>query len=146
MTLMEAVRNFVQTYPPLAEAKLRVDFLTPETDSYSIDAVPCKEVIKPYLDGSAQKQYLFILATRSFFGAHIRQQLDNLGFFEDFARWLARQQQRRYLPALGEGRRAQKMEVVSSGYAFLPGGESARYQIQCRMIYMEKGERKHETI
>ncbi len=139
MTLMEGIRNFVQEYPPLAKEQLRVDFLTPETASYSIDAVPCQEVLRRYLDGGTQKQYLFVLASRTYFGPHIRQQLDNLGFFEGFSAWLSQRQRKRDLPKLGEGRCASKMEVISSGYAFLPGEDSARYQIQCRLLYDEKG-------
>lgn len=139
MTIMEGIRNFVQEYPPLAKEKLRVDFLTPETDSYSIDAVPCKEVVKRYLDGGAQKQYLFVLATRAYFGTHLRQQLDNLGFFEDFSAWLREAQRKKKFPDLGNGRKVLRIEVLSSGYAFLPGADSARYQMQGRVLYFEEG-------
>ena len=37
--IMEEVRKFLRTYPPLAEGKLHVDFLPEEAQSYSVEAV-----------------------------------------------------------------------------------------------------------
>ncbi len=135
MTIIEAVRLYVQQYPRLKDGKLGVDFLPAEAANYSVDTVPTKTVIKQYMDGSSVRQFLFTLASRTYYGSHIRQQLDNLGFFEGFAEWLEVQNRIRRFPDLGEGCKAQKIEVVTSGYAFAPDTETARYQIQCKLTY-----------
>ena len=49
--IMEEVRKFLRTYPPLAEGKLHVDFLPEEAQSYSVEAVPAKEIVRSYVDG-----------------------------------------------------------------------------------------------
>lgn len=83
--IMEEVRKFLRTYPPLAEGKLHVDFLPEEAQSYSVEAVPAKEIVRSYVDGSTVRQFLFVVASREFFGDKIRQQLDNLSFYGDFS-------------------------------------------------------------
>ena len=139
MTIIEAVKQFVGQYPGLQGGKLNVDFLPAEAANYSVDAVPTKTVVKQYMDGSSVRQFLFVLASRTYYGPHIRQQLDNLQFFETFADWLDEKTSARSFPDLGERRTVRKMEVVTSGYAFAPDTETARYQIQCKIIYFEKG-------
>lgn len=141
MTIIEAVRKYVETYPALSGSKLNVDFLPPDAATYSVDVVPAKSVVRSYLDGSTVRQFLFVLASRSYWGADIRQQVDNLHFFEDFEDWIGAQNRARRFPDLGEGRTAQKLEVVTSGYAFAQDTGLARYQIQCKLTYYQKGGR-----
>lgn len=141
MTIIEAVRAFLGDCPALRGNKLNVDFLPPDESAYSVDAVPAKTVVKTYLDGSSVRQFLFILATRAYWGADTRQQMDNLAFFEQFEEWLDAQNRARSFPDLGEGRTVQKIEVTTSGYAFAPAVDLARYQIQCKITYVQKGGR-----
>lgn len=140
MNIIEAVRQFVRTYPPLAGERLNVDFLPAKEGSYSIGVTPCNEWVKQYVDGSGIKQFLFALTSREAFGEEVRQQLDNLGFYEDFSDWLDRQTMARALPNLGPGRTPLELKATTSGYAFIPDTKTARYQIQCRMIYIQEKE------
>jgi len=140
MTLIEAVRKYLGTCPLLKEGRLNVDFLPPEASSYCVDVVPVKPVVKDYLDGSSKRQFLFTFATRAYYGPDYRQQLDNLCLFEQFGEWIERQSRKRSFPELGPGRRAEKLEVTTSGYVFIPDTDTARYQIQCKLSYFQKGE------
>ena len=141
MTIIEAVRAFLATCPLLEDGLLRVDFLPEEAASYSVDVTPVTPVVKRYMDGSSQRQFLFTLATRTYYGEFIRQQLDNLAFFEQFEEWVDAQDRARNFPDLGAGRQVRRLEVTTSGYVFAPDTETARYQIQCRMTYYQKGAR-----
>ena len=135
MTIIEAVRDFLKTCPLLTGERLNVDFLPEEATAYSVDVTPITPVVKNYICGGSLRQFAFVFATRVFFGDHIRQQLDNLGFFEAFADWLEAQNRARIFPDLGAGRHAKRLEVSTSGYVFAPGTDTARYQIQCRFLY-----------
>lgn len=135
--IMEQVRKFIRTYPPLSNDKINVDFLPAEARSYAVESIPTKEVVRYYLDGSSVRQFEFVLSSREFYGEKIRQQLDNLGFYEDFSRWLTAQTMARNLPNLGEGKKAMIMEATTSGYAFAVDENKARYQIQCRLEYFQ---------
>lgn len=143
MTNIEAVRAWLRTYEPLAEGRLGVDFLPEDAQAYSVDSVPGPETVKQYLDGSAVRQFDFVLASRVFWGDQIGQNTDNLEWYEAFSAWVRRQNQRpKHLPELGPGRTARKVEVTTSGYPFqVSENGMARYQIQLKMTYFEKGAR-----
>lgn len=141
MTIIESVRQFLGGCPLLADGLLRVDFLPEDAASYSVDVTPVTPVVKRYLDGSSTRQFLFTLATRTYYGEFVRQQLDNLAFFDQFTEWVDAQDRARNYPDLGEGRQVQSLEVTTSGYVFAADTETARYQIQCRLVYFQKGAR-----
>ena len=142
MTIIEALRGWLRGYEPLSTGRLAVDFLPKQAQTYSVDSVPCKEEVKRYLDGSSLRQFLFVLSSREFKGEDIRQNTDNLAFYEDFAAWVLQQDRARNFPDLGEGRQARKIEVTSSGYPFQVDEQgTARYQIQLRLGYFQKGTR-----
>jgi len=142
VTIIEALRGWLRSYKPLATGRLAVDFLPKEAQTYSVDSVPCKEEVKQYLDGSSLRQFLFVLSSREFKGEDIGQNMDNLAFYEAFSNWVLRQERARRFPDLGEGRRARKIEVTTSGYPFqVDEHGTARYQIQLRLEYFQKGAR-----
>lgn len=143
MTVIEAVRDWLKECPLLDGGKLNVDFLPAEEATYSVDVTPVPPVVKNYIDGTSLRQFAFTFSTRTYYGSLIRQQLDNLSFFEDFAEWLEEKNRKRDFPQLGEDRTGQKIEVTTSGYVFAQGTSTARYQIQCRLIYIQ--ERKFRT-
>ena len=136
--IMEQVRAFLRTYPPLSNDKINVDFLPADARSYAIEAVPAQEIVRSYVDGSSVRQFLFVLASREYYGEKIRQQLDNLGFYEAFSHWLRAQTLAGNLPDLGAGRACRMMEATTSGYAFGVNEDKARYQIQCRVEFLQK--------
>lgn len=139
MTIIEAVREYLKKCPVLNGERLNVDFLPPDAATYSVDVVPVQPILKQYIDGSSQRQFVFVFATRTYYGDVPRQQLDNLGLFETFSDWLEEQNRVKRFPDLGDRRKVQKMEVTTSGYVFAPDTDTARYQIQCKMTYFQKG-------
>lgn len=142
MTMIEALRGWLRTYEPLSAGRLAVDFLPKQAQTYSVDSVPCKEEVKRYLDGSSLRQFLFVLSSRNFKGEDIGQNIDNMAFYESFSGWVLQQNNTHSLPSLGGGRKAVKIEVTSSGYPFqVDESGTARYQIQLRLEYFQKGTR-----
>lgn len=138
MTIIESVKDFILTCPLLSELKkLNIDFLPEDTDTYSIESIPAQEIINTYLDGSTERQFVFVFAARFFYSEEIRNNIENSGFYESFSQWLEEQTEADNLPELTGGRTASKIEAMSSGYLYdIAGGmDNARYQIQCRLIY-----------
>jgi len=138
MTIIEAVRTFLKSWGPLSEERINVDFLPEDPVTFSVDVTPVTPVIRRYITGLTLRQFSFVLATRAYYGAELRQQLDNLGLFEEFAEWVEAQNRAGNFPDLGEGRRVTKLEVTTSGYVFAEDAEYARYQIQCRLLYEQE--------
>ncbi len=84
-TIIESVRAFLQGCPLLTGDRINVDFLAPEEGGYSINASPAKPIIQQYVNGSSKRQFVFVLASSEYYGEDIRQQLDNIGFYQQFA-------------------------------------------------------------
>ena len=138
MKIIESVKNFILTCPFLAElSAVNVDFLPDSPDTYSIEEVPTNSVIQTYLDGSQERQYVFVFASRFYYSDETKNNIENSGFYEDFSDWLDEQTKKGNLPIMREGLTPTKIEAVSSGYLFDISGDlsNARYQIQCRLIY-----------
>lgn len=138
MKIIESVKNFILTCPYLEElAAVNIDFLPDSPDSYSIEEVPTQTVIREYLDGSKEMQFVFVFASRFYYSDETKNNIENCGFYEDFSEWLDEQTEIGNLPAMREDMTPYKIEAMSSGYLFDISGDlsNARYQIQCRLIY-----------
>lgn len=138
MTVMENVRNWLRKYPSL-KGRLDVDFLGEDVDTYSVDTIPCEEIIKRYRDGSTVKQFQFAVSSRRYYEQNIKENLSNLEFFEGLTSWVEAKAQARELPAMDNNRTAQKIIVTSTAYPFVVSEDGkARYQIQMRLEYLQK--------
>ena len=120
-------------FPELKDGCLMVDYLGDKPIEYTVEPVPCDPVHTRYTDGSCIKQFLFIFASREYYGADINRNIENLGFYEEFADWITETE----LPDL-DGRIPVSIEVVTGGYAFDTEANTARYQIQLRLLYEEE--------
>ena len=140
-TVMECVQTWLRTYPGLS-GRLDVDFLDDEADTYSVDTIPCEEVLKRYMDGSKRKQFQFAVSSRRFYDQNIAQNLENLQFFADFTEWVESKAQARELPVMDGGRTAQAIVVTSTAYPFIVTEDGkARYQLQMRLEYYQQRSR-----
>ena len=138
MKIIESVKNFILTCPCLVElAAINVDFLPESPDTYSIEEVPTSSVLQTYLDGSQERQFVFVFASRFYYSDETRNNIENSGFYEDFSDWLDEQTKIGNFPVMRDGLTPSKIEAMSSGYLFDVSGDlsNARYQIQCRLIY-----------
>lgn len=142
MTIIEGIREWLKTYNGLSDGRINVDFLPEDAKTYSVDAVPTKEVIKIYLDGSTLRQFLFCISSREFYGDDIAQNVDNHTFYEDLSAWIDSRQKKRSFPAIGRDRAVRSIEINSNAYPFVVDEHgTARYQIQINLTYFQKGER-----
>lgn len=140
-TIIGALREYFLACPLTGNQRLGVDYLPEEGIAYSIDSTPATEVIRQYVGGSSLRQYLFVFRSVNDYGPDALQNMANSGFFEQLAAWLEQQTRLRRFPALGPGRVAQKIEAQSTGYLFTASPDTGKYQIQCRLVYLQKGER-----
>lgn len=139
MTVMQCIQKWLKTYSGLS-GRLDVDFLDEDAETYSVDTIPCEEIIKRYKDGGTVKQFQFAVSSRRFYEQNIKQNLSNLQFFEDLTAWVESKARSRQLPTMDKGRTAQKIVVTSTAYPFIVSEDGkARYQIQMRLEYYQKG-------
>ena len=139
--IIEALYNYFGKCPLLSDRTLRVDFLGADIDKeYTIDSIPCNPVLKRYLDGTEKRQYLFTIGSRAFYTPDVLIALDNSGVFEDLAAWIKKHNRLGISPELPSGCTAQNIEALSTVYVLESDAASsaARYQIQCKLIYLQE--------
>lgn len=142
ITVLSAVRDFIKTCPYLdkyedAFALVDVEDLGENPTNYMIESVPIEPYIRKYQDGSGLRQFAFVFASREL-SADTQTKLDNSGFYEDFERWIEKQDRDRNYPILNNTQEPQEIKVTLSSYVFDQTATSKQYQIQCRLKYYEK--------
>ncbi|MBW8383958.1 MAG: hypothetical protein K0M69_15745 [Youngiibacter sp.] len=136
--IIEALRDYFLSCSLLAVTDLiNVDYLGPVPNQYTIDIVPAQPVIKRYTDGGTLKQTVFILASTEWYSSDTVQNMANLAFYEDLEAWIKEKNNARELPILTGNKRAEAVEILTSGYIFDSTEDNARYQIQLRLVYSE---------
>ena len=140
-TIIESICEYMEACPLLDDlAAVLIDFLPENTMSLSIEPTPTETVAEWYLDGSSERQYQFVIATRFDYAEEIELQLNNSGFFEKLQEWMEDMTDAGDLPQLEGNRTATSIEAVSSGYLYNvdPTVRAARYQIQCVLRYEQE--------
>ncbi|WP_304509670.1 hypothetical protein [Anaerotignum sp.] len=139
-SITEMIREFFCTCPLLKEGVIHVDYLGICPTEYSIDGVPAKKEVKSYIDGSALCQFVFTFGSVEKYSDDVDTNLANSGFYEKFAAWLKEKSKKKELPDLGDSCQPLRIEAEGDGYVIDARENIARYQIQCRLIYFQKGE------
>ena len=117
--------------------RINVDYLPNNPVEYSIDAIPSNTIIKRYTSGGAMKQFIFVFASKEYYGSDVLTNIENSGFYEDLSNWIETKSKRQELPQLSKGREPISIEVLDSGYLFQADEDMARYQMQLRLTYYE---------
>lgn len=119
--------------------KVNVNYLEPNTDTYSIEEVPVEPIVKPYVNGDSIRQYAFIFTSREPYGVDVLQNIDNSGFYEKLADEIESNNNNGILPILDGNLEPLEIKVTSTGYAFAVTEDTAQYQINLRLKYFKKG-------
>lgn len=138
-SIIQSLYDYFLTCPLLGDGKINVDYLPDTPVEYTIDAITGDPIVKRYARGAALKQYLFAFGSRNEYGSDQLQNIENSGFYEDFAAWLAAQDKARNFPTMPAGCTPRRIEAQSTGYLFGADASTARYQVQCRLVYYQEG-------
>ena len=137
-TIIHSLWDYFLTCPLMGDKKINIDFLPEKSLEYSIDTTPATEIVKRYVDGSSVRQYLFVIRSVQDYGSDVLQNIANSGFFESLSNWLEEQRRKKNFPTLPSGKEPQKIEAQSTGYLFVSGPDTGKYQIQCRLQYFQE--------
>lgn len=137
-TIIQSLWDYFLTCPLMGDRKINVDFLPEKSLEYSIDTTPATEIVKQYVDGSSVRQYLFVIRSVQSYGSDVLQNIANSGFFESLSNWLEEQTRKKNFPTLPRGKEPQKIEAQSTGYLFISGPDTGKYQVQCRLQYFQE--------
>lgn len=139
-SLIGVLQEYLENCPLLCGQRLNVDYLPKRPIAYMISPSPVDSVITQYHGGSAQRQFVFVLASVNMYSEEILTNIANSGFYEALEDWMREQTRRRTLPKLPGNRTAMRLEALSTGYLYDASATEAHYQIQCRLVYYQRGD------
>ena len=117
-----------------------IEYLGADTDQmqFSLEATPTARVLEQFFLGSRRAKN-YVLASRMVYSPKVVQQAANSAFWDEFAEWVEKQSGRQNLPALSDGKKAEKVVCLSPGYIMSQDASSCRFQIQLQLQYYQKG-------
>lgn len=132
---IDALYEYFKKCELLKDGVLGVDYLGPNAPEYSINTIlNASPVVKQYTDGGQLKQYPFYFQSQESYTEDAADAIANSGFYEEFEAWIKKQDEDGNLPNI-EG--IQSIEALSNGFLYDAAGDTATYQIQCRILYIE---------
>ena len=104
---------------------------------FSLEETPSTTVVNTDIDGTEHRQFNFVFAARFPYSDELKNNIDNCGFYEQFENWLSDCSEAGMLPNLEDGLTATDIRATSHGYLYDMASDfrTARYQIQCRLLY-----------
>lgn len=140
--IIDSIRNYMKNLKCLDTfnnaIRVNVNYLEPNTDTYSVEEVPVEPIIKQYVNGDSVRQYAFIFTSREPYGVDVLTNIDNSGFYEKLADEIEDNNDNEVFPLLDNGLEPLAIEVTSTGYAFAVTEDTAQYQINLRLKYLKK--------
>ncbi len=133
--IIDCVKAFFEECPLLKDGKINVNYLGSGGEAYSIEGLPCAPVIRRYVDGGEVRQFAFAFASREFYDEDRLRNMDTARFYEELCAWIESRNRAGELPAPEDGFKAERIEVTSTACIYSANAGTARFQIQCRLIY-----------
>lgn len=135
----ENFRAWLRACPTISKAKyFGADYIGEDATEYSIFSVPSALRYRENIVGDrilmTRQEQNFIFAAKVPYGRDVKQNLANLGFFQDVADWIAEQNRAGNYPAW-DGGIVTAIECSNTSAPVQTGPDAARYQFQIKVTY-----------
>lgn len=125
------MREFEQLFPVV-----ELDILGESPTTYMVESTPAEPVLKRYANGDTERQYVFSLCSREFYGAP--ENVDTSEFYENFSDWLDTCTKEGKLPDLKGSLISKSIRATTEGYLYDTQEQKCQYRIQCQFIYYKR--------
>lgn len=125
------MREFEQLFPVV-----ELDILGESPTTYMVESAPAEPVLKRYANGDTERQYVFSLCSREFYGAP--ENVDTSEFYENFSDWLDTCTKEGKLPNLKGNLIGKSIRATTEGYLYDTQEQKCQYRIQCQFIYYKR--------
>ncbi|MFZ2196155.1 MAG: hypothetical protein WAV13_00370 [Thermodesulfovibrionales bacterium] len=141
--IVDRLKEYIATFPELANEKLFIDHTDLEPTNYSIQPLPGSIILETTIVGKTKRSFPFAFVTVEFTVDDVTR-LGTNGFYEKFARWLEVNSASKpsVLPDLDPdplnptGMVAESIQATTWGYLFEEDESgTGRYHIQCELVY-----------
>lgn len=135
--MINSIKAFIKTCPTLADIDVNVNYLDENAGSSAIENVSSDPIIKNYTDGGALRQFLFTVALREKYGQDTAANTAATVKLEQLSDWIYEQDRLGILPTFSGNKKPVSLEVVKTGWVDEKMSDTAKYQLQCRLVYYQ---------
>lgn len=134
-----SLRTWLRACPAIASGKyFGADYIGEKATEYAVFSVPSTMEYRENILGKRvlkeKQEQLFLFAAKVPYGSDVKQNLDNLGFFQEVTAWLAQMNAAQDFPEWADGS-ITSIEASSTGAPVQTGSDAARYQFQIKVNY-----------
>ena len=135
----DRLRSWLRQCPSIAKGKyFGADYIGENATEYAVFSVPSTKRYRENILGKRvlypRQEQNFIFAAKVPYGSNVKQNLDNLAFFQNVADWIAQMNDEGDFPEWADGR-ITAIEVTNTGAPMQTGTDAARYQFQIKVTY-----------
>ena len=140
--LREYLFNIITTLTNDSNYQINADMLSNKIDDYSLDKIPTASVVKKWICGVEIHKDVYSFRSRRFYSQDTINNLNNIGFFEDFENLISSNNKNGILPEI-QG--IEKIECLNCGTLNNADGQTAEFDIQIQITY-RKIEREEVSL
>lgn len=134
-----SLRTWLRSCPVIASGKyFGADYIGENATEYAVFSVPSTKQYRENILGRRvllpKQEQNFIFAAKVPWGSDVKQNLDNLGFFQEVSDWLLQMNKANDFPEWADGE-ITAIEATSTGAPVQTGSDAARYQFQIKVTY-----------
>lgn len=132
--LLEYLYTIVDEIIKNNDYQIKVGFLGNSIESYSIDKLPTEAPVEHWITGQTRYHDIYNFRTRKRFTSDQSQELNNIGFFEQFEKAIRDNNRQGKLPEI-EG--IESIKCLNCGSINFAQDNTCEMSIQIEIIYME---------
>jgi len=137
--IIDAVREYLFSCPELSGKKMNINCLGTKQGSLTLDNVPADATVKKYCDGAELKQAVFSLGVRDRYDENLEANTSVSQLLEKIEVWIYKQNLLNNLPVfLDDKINAVAVEVTKSGHLYDTSMANGRWQLEFRLLYLQK--------
>lgn len=115
--------------------ELNVSYLDSEIESYSLTRMPVTPIIEKWIVPISKKKEVYNFVSRKVFSNDLKENLLNIGFFENFESRIIKNNKNKILPEIEN---IEKVECLNCGTIQSVTAETSIFSIQIQITYREE--------
>lgn len=132
--LRDYLFNVIDTLTNNNKYQINADMLSNDINNYSIDKIPVQTEVEKWIIGPTIRRDVFSFRSRVAYSQDVINNLENIGFFEEFESIIKSNNERGVLPDIDN---IEKIECLNCGTMNVADTNTATFDIQIQITYRD---------
>jgi len=143
--MYKGLYTYLEEIDELKGKRFNFDYTASQPTNYSLNIPINNPNLTDDVMGNGKKQLVFYIVSVELWGEDILSNINNLDFFQKIKKKFEKNNKAGIFPDLGGNKIATKVIATTDGYIEATQTGVGRYQIQCKVEYIEKADRTNKA-